>query len=60
MQSAGWNWNGYEGKPVKVEVYAVADEVELLINGQSVERKKVGETKKYITIFRHPHIMPEK
>ena len=46
-----WNWNGYEGKPVKVEVYAVADEVELLINGQSVERKKVGETKKYITIF---------
>lgn len=46
-----WNWNGYEGKPVKVEVYAAADEVELLINGQSVERKKVGETKKYITIF---------
>lgn len=46
-----WNWNGYEGKPVKVEVYAAADEVELLINGQSVERKKIGETKKYITIF---------
>ena len=46
-----WNWNGYEGKTVKVEVYAAADEVELLINGQSVERKKVGETKKYITIF---------
>lgn len=46
-----WNWNGYEGKPVKVEVYAAADEVELLINGQRVERKKVGETKKYITIF---------
>ena len=46
-----WNWNGYEGKPIKVEVYAAADEVELLINGQSVERKKVGETKKYITIF---------
>lgn len=46
-----WNWNGYEGKPVKVEVYAAADEVEMLINGQRVERKKVGETKKYITIF---------
>ena len=46
-----WNWNGYEGKTVKVEVYAAADEVELLINGQRVERKKVGETKKYITIF---------
>ncbi len=46
-----WNWNGYEGKPIKVEVYAAADEVELLINGQSMERKKAGETKKYITIF---------
>lgn len=32
-------------------MYAAADEVELLINGQRVERKKVGETKKYITIF---------
>ena len=46
-----WNWNGYEGKPVKVEVYANADEVELFINGNAVEKKAVGENKKYIAIF---------
>lgn len=46
-----WNWKGYEGKPVKVEVYANADEAELIVNGTSVEKKKVGEDKKYIVIF---------
>lgn len=46
-----WNWNGYEGKPVKVEVYANADEAELIVNGNVVEKKKVGENKKYIAIF---------
>lgn len=46
-----WNWKGYEGKPVKVEVYANADEAELIVNGNVVEKKKVGEDKKYIAIF---------
>lgn len=46
-----WNWAGYENKPVTVEVYANAEEAELLVNGKVVERKKVGETKKYQVIF---------
>lgn len=46
-----WNWSGYEGKNVTVEVYAQADEAELLLNGKSVARKRVGETKKYIASF---------
>ena len=29
-----WNWAGYEGKPVIVEVYADADEAELYVNGE--------------------------
>lgn len=39
---ACWNWEGFEEKPVRVEVYADADEVELFANGKSVGRKEVG------------------
>ncbi len=46
-----WNFAGCEGKGVVVEVYADADEVELLINGKSVGRKAPGETKKALTVF---------
>lgn len=46
-----WNWNGYEGKPVIVEVYTEAEEAELYINGELKERKAVGEKKKYIAEF---------
>ena len=46
-----WNWKGYERKPVTVEVYTDAQEVELYINGRPVEKKKVGETKKYMAFF---------
>ena len=35
-----WAWEGCDGKPAEVEVYARAAEVELLINGKSVGRKK--------------------
>ena len=38
----GWSWAGFEGKPVRVEVYTDADEVELLLNGASVGRTAVG------------------
>lgn len=46
-----WNWKGYEGKPITVEVYADADEAELFVNGKSVEKKKIGEKKKFIAYF---------
>lgn len=48
---ASWNWPGYEGKPVEVEVYADADEVELFINGVSVGVKKVGEEVPFFVKF---------
>lgn len=46
-----WNWAGYEGKPVIVEVYADADEVELYVNGDMIERKVVGVVKKDVVLF---------
>ncbi len=39
---ASWTWAGFEGQPVRVEVYADADEVELLLDGVSIGRSAVG------------------
>ena len=36
-----WSWRGCDGKSARVEVYARAAEVELLVNDQSVGRRKV-------------------
>jgi len=40
---SSWSFEGYEGKPVKVEVYADAEEVELLINDKSIGKAGAGE-----------------
>ena len=39
-----WSWRGCTGMPATVEVYARAHEVELLINGKSVGRKRLKNT----------------
>ncbi len=36
-----WNWEGKEGKPIRVWVYSNADEVELSLNGASLGKKPV-------------------
>jgi beta-galactosidase len=36
-----WNWPGGEGKPLKVQAFSNADEVELWLNGTSLGRKAV-------------------
>lgn len=36
-----WNWPGYEGKQIAVWVYSNLDQVELVVNGQSLGTKDV-------------------
>ncbi len=48
---ASWTWPGYEGAPVRVEVYSDADEVELLVEGTSLGRQAVGPENSYRTAF---------
>ncbi|MET0713764.1 MAG: glycoside hydrolase family 2 TIM barrel-domain containing protein [Mycetocola sp.] len=36
-----WTWDGFEGRPVSIDVYSDADEVELLLNGDSLGRADV-------------------
>jgi len=48
---SSWSWEGYEGKPVIVEVYSEADEVELLVNGEPVGKSGAGEKHAYKALF---------
>lgn len=48
---SSWSWNGYEGKPIRVEVYADADEVELLMNGKSAGKAAAGYDHRYKAEF---------
>ena len=44
---SSWSWPGFDGEPVAVEVYADADEVELLVNGSSVGKRPVTIDQEY-------------
>lgn len=46
-----WNWNGFENKPVIVEIYSAGTEVELFQNNVSLGRKPAGETVGFISAF---------
>ena len=48
---SSWSWPGHEGAPVTVEVYADAEEVELLVNGRSVGRQPSGEEHRFRSTF---------
>lgn len=46
-----WSWPGFEGQPIRVEVYADADEVELLLDGASLGRVAVGTRMRLVADF---------
>lgn len=48
---ASWNWPGFEGQTLKVDVYSTCEMVELFLNGHSVGVKTCGETRKYLATF---------
>ena len=49
--TSSWTFEGYEDKPVVVEVYAAGDEVELFLNDKSLGRKSIEETDNYRVLF---------
>jgi beta-galactosidase len=49
--AGSWTWPGFEGKPVVVEVYSAADEVELVLNGRSVGKSPAGEAQRFTATF---------
>ncbi len=50
-----WNYEGFEGKPVRVNVYAAGDTVELFLSGALVGRQPSGEEHRYTAQFEVPY-----
>jgi beta-galactosidase len=48
---AAWSWDGSEGEPVRVDVYSDAEEVELYLDGEPVERAPAGPEHRYQATF---------
>ena len=49
-----WSWGGCEGNKAEVEVYSDQAQVELLINGKAIGRKKVKECKALFKVKYEP------
>ncbi len=52
-----WNYREQEGKPIVVEVYSNADEVELYINGRRIGKEKTVCDKAFFTTVFEPGII---
>jgi beta-galactosidase len=50
-----WNWPGWEGKPVDVEVYTKAPEVTLYLNDKPIGTKAVSQATSYKAVFTVPY-----
>lgn len=48
---SSWTWKGFEGKPIKVEVYSDSEEVELVLNGKALGKMETGEKNRFKAIF---------
>ncbi|ABW12601.1 glycoside hydrolase family 2 sugar binding [Parafrankia sp. EAN1pec] len=48
---SSWSWNGHEDRPVRLEVYSAADEIELLVNGRRVGTAPAGEKNRFKAEF---------
>lgn len=50
-----WDWPGYEGEPLQVEVYSSSDEVELILNGNPLGRKPTTKETEWIARWKVPY-----
>ena len=48
---ADWNWNGYEGKPLEVNVYSSCEQVELFLNNKSLGKKPTNRTNQFTAVW---------
>jgi beta-galactosidase len=46
-----WNWKGYEGKPMEVNVYSSCEQVELFLNGKSLGKKSTNRSNQFIAVW---------
>ncbi|MCT2086182.1 DUF4982 domain-containing protein [Microbacterium enclense] len=56
---ASWTWDAVPGAPVTIDVYADADEVELVLDGARVGRAPVGAVREYTARFETSYVPGE-
>ena len=49
-----WGWPGCEGNKARIEVHSNAEQVELLLNGRSLGRRRAGPERGFTARFRAP------
>ena len=50
-----WNWKGWEGKPIDVEVYTKSPKVSLYLNDQLVGSQDVSRETQFKAVFKVPY-----
>ena len=50
-----WNWKGYEGRTMEVNVYSSCEQVELFLNGKSLGKKPTNRSTKYMAVWQVPY-----
>lgn len=48
---SSYSYEGFEGKPIKAQVYSDAEEVELFLNGRSLGRQTLSDDDKLIALY---------
>jgi beta-galactosidase len=52
---ASWNWNGYKGDTLEINVYSSCEEVELFLNGNSLGRMKTNRETHFTALYKVPY-----
>jgi len=50
-----WNWDGFIGKELEVQVYNRSEEVELFLNGTSLGKKQTNRQNRWIASWKVPY-----
>jgi beta-galactosidase len=56
---ASWTWPDLEGRELQVDVYSACDEVELVLNGTTVDKKTMTDEDRLIATFMVPYAAGE-
>jgi len=51
-----WNWEGYEGEELQVEVYCAHEAVELFLNGESLGKQNTSRENEWIARWEVPYV----
>ncbi len=52
---SNWNWEGYQSKPIEVNIYSSCAQAELFLNGKSLGKKLTNRSSKFMAHWQVPY-----